>query len=230
MSKAEPWPLWQKIAAPIAAIVIAAEILPAIDLLTSGWAYRAGAGGFWLRDALIPQIVYHGTRYITIAMVIGLIGVIVYGLLDSAASRRAMARRAGLVLLAMAIGPGLIVHTVLKDHWGRPRPAQIADFGGTGHYVAPGIPSNQCDHNCSFVSGHASSGYILVALGLLWPLQRRRWLWIGLGVGTFIGFIRIIQGAHFFSDVLGAGVVAVGTTWLVEWQARSRGWLDLPKR
>jgi len=30
----------------------------------------------------------------------------------------------------MIIGPGLLVNTVFKEHWGRARPSQVEEFGG----------------------------------------------------------------------------------------------------
>ena len=147
------------------------------------------------------------------------------GLLGRDADARPRARCAALVLLVLAIGPGLIVHSLLKDHWGRPRPAQIVDFGGSGHYVPPGVISDQCARNCSFVSGHASAGFMIAAGALFWPHRRRRWLAAGLVAGSLIGAVRIVQGGHFLSDVIGAGLVVLGTVLAVEAWARRRGWL-----
>lgn len=47
-----------------------------------------------------------------------------------------IAGRAALFLVAtLALGPGLLVNVALKDHWGRPRPIDIAQLGGTEHFV-----------------------------------------------------------------------------------------------
>lgn len=225
---ATPAPLWQRLLLAGALLLIAFELLPTLDLVTSGWFWRADGSGFWLRDCAPAQLVYKGTRYITVLIVAGTLGLIVQGLLARDADARPRARRAALVLLVLAIGPGLIVHSLLKDHWGRPRPAQIVDFGGSGHYVPPGVISDQCARNCSFVSGHASAGFMLAAGALLWRRQRRRWLAAGLVAGSLIGAVRIVQGGHFLSDVIGAGLVVLGTVLAVEAWARRRGWLAAP--
>ena len=94
--------------------------------------------------------------------------------------------------------------------------------------MPPGIPGNQCARNCSFVSAHAAAGYVLMAGGLLWPARRRRWIWIGLVVGSVIGVVRIIQGGHFLSDVIGAAAVVAATNRAIENWARRRGWLAAP--
>ncbi len=38
--------------------------------------------------------------------------------------------------LTLLIGSGVIVHLVLKDHWGRPRPKQTIEYGGEQSYRA----------------------------------------------------------------------------------------------
>src|SRR5262245_4094209 len=43
-------------------------------------------------------------------------------------------RACALVLLALALGPGLLVNGILKPLWGRPRPYQVESFGGARPY------------------------------------------------------------------------------------------------
>jgi len=35
-----------------------------------------------------------------------------------------------IIILTLIIGPGLLVNAIFKDHWGRPRPRQVQEFGG----------------------------------------------------------------------------------------------------
>ncbi len=45
--------------------------------------------------------------------------------------------RAAIFLVAtLAIGPGILVNGVFKDHWSRPRPVQVTEFGGSERFVA----------------------------------------------------------------------------------------------
>jgi len=195
---------------------------PALDLAASGLFYRPD-GGFWLRDTWPMREVYHGTHWFSIAIIVSLLLALAVTWLPRAFIKATpWRRRLAWTLFAIALGPGLLVHTVLKDHWGRPRPSQIIEFGGNGHYVRPGAISTQCSKNCSFVSGHAASGYGLIALGLLWPTMRRRWTVIGIIAGTAIGAVRIIQGGHFASDVIGSLIVVWATVLWVEQLARTR--------
>jgi lipid A 4'-phosphatase len=121
------------------------------------------------------------------------------------------------LIAAFAIGPGIVTNTVLKDHWGRARPYQVEAFGGSQQFTPAPLPANQCDHNCSFVSGHAALGFTLIAFGLLLPPGRRRTQAIAaaIGFGALVGLARIAEGHHFLSDVVYAGLIVVATTWLL---------------
>ncbi|MDB5985078.1 MAG: hypothetical protein JWR16_131 [Nevskia sp.] len=198
-----------------------------LDRLTSGLFWHAD-GGFFLRDRWPLQLVYHGTRWAmgTLELTL-LLTLIAAHLLPRLRKARA---QLWFAVLALALGPGLITHTLLKDHWGRPRPSQIADFGGSDSYVPPWQPSAQCDHNCSFPSGHAVAGFYLITGAWLWPQRRRRWLLAGIAAGGVIGLVRIMQGGHFLSDVLAAlAVVWLSNALLYRWMS-GRGWLRRPAR
>ena len=60
--------------------------------------------------------------------------------------------------------------------------------------------SGSCKTNCSFVSGHAALGFWFI--GFAWALGRRRYLWLGIGIGAVVGLGRNIQGNHYLSDVV----------------------------
>jgi membrane-associated PAP2 superfamily phosphatase len=110
-----------------------------------------------------------------------------------------------LLVLALALGSGLLVNGILKPLWGRPRPHQVELFGGTRpyrHWWQPG----HFGGGKSFSSGHAAGGYVLVA-GAYLVVQRRRGLAAAgaLLYGSLVGFARIVDGAHFVSDVLCSG-------------------------
>lgn len=121
-------------------------------------------------------------------------------------------RRAALFLvLVMIVGPGLLVNDLFKERWGRPRPKDLVEFSGEKQFVKVWVKSAPENGN-SFVSGHASTGFYLLTPYFL--LRRRAKWWalffvvLGLGYGSLIGLARIVQGAHFLSDVLWAlGIV-----------------------
>ncbi|MFN5588722.1 MAG: phosphatase PAP2 family protein [Holosporales bacterium] len=115
-------------------------------------------------------------------------------------------RQAVYLLLVLLLGPGLMVNTVLKDNWGRARPSQTVEFGGSKHFTPVGVIADQCARNCSFPSGDASVGYYFIALA---GIRQRRRLWAGLGIGAGLGLgvVRVMQGAHYTSDALFSGLV-----------------------
>ena len=57
------------------------------------------------------------------------------------------------------------------------------------------------------------------------PRWRRPTFWIALAAGLVAGWARIVQGAHFASDIIFAGLVTYGVTWLVALLVLE-GWLD----
>jgi membrane-associated PAP2 superfamily phosphatase len=127
-------------------------------------------------------------------------------------------RRATSLALVSGLGSWLVVNALLKEHWGRARPRDVAELvaGAPHHFSIALSPVDQCLHNCSFTSGHAASGFVIMAVGLMGSVAtRRRWLAIGLGAGALASAGRVVQGAHFLSDTLFAGVAIWATGWIV---------------
>ncbi len=118
------------------------------------------------------------------------------------------------ILIAFAMGPGVIVHSVFKDNFGRARPHQTHHFGGTKKFSFPLFITDQCESNCSFVSGHASAGFFLVSFALIAATRRRRIIIYAVGIfaGLAFGMCRILQGGHYLSDILFAGSVVLITS------------------
>lgn len=117
-------------------------------------------------------------------------------------------RRPGLFLvLLLALGPGLLVNTVFKEGWGRPRPREITRFGGEKRFLQPwqkGISGK----GRSFPSGHSSAAFYLMTPYFIYRSSRKRrayaWLAGGIGFGILMSVARITQGGHFLSDTLWA--------------------------
>jgi lipid A 4'-phosphatase len=191
-------------------------LVPGIDLFVSSLFYNP-QHGFTL--AVWPPL--HGLEgaihWVTWAiLLIALIGTVWLRLVGRPLWR--FDRNALIFLVAaFAIGPGIIVNTVLKDHWGRARPYQIEAFGGARQFTPAPLPADQCDRNCSFVSGHAALGFSLVAFAFLLPAgrPRNRVLAVALCFGAVVGLGRIASGRHFLSDVVDAGLIVLATSWLL---------------
>jgi lipid A 4'-phosphatase len=119
------------------------------------------------------------------------------------------------VVLAGALGPGLLVNSGFKDNWQRARPYQVQPFGGTQQFTRAAVMTDQCNNNCSFVSGHVACGFFLASLMLI--QRRRQALWGAVGVvgGLVIGFARMADGAHWLSDVLWASPITLLCSWCI---------------
>jgi lipid A 4'-phosphatase len=188
----------------VAAVAVALSVGGA-DLAIESLFYSSGAG--WTQgNGWLWTFLY---RYGNIpAFVIGGIGAIAF-LLSFFFAKFQPDRKAGLfIIVYLILGPGLIVNTIFKDTWGRPRPSEIVNFGGTETYRpfwSPGSPGV----GRSFPSGHAAIGFFIMApffvLRRKAPGWARRALAAGILYGMLMGLTRMIQGGHFLTDVIWAG-------------------------
>lgn len=115
--------------------------------------------------------------------------------------------------LISLLGCGAMIHWGLKEHYGRPRPRAVTEFGGTERFRAVYSPTWQVvsDQDKSFPSGHVAMGMLFISLGLIGWKERFYLLSIGsflfgIPFTSVLGYVRIAQGAHFLSDVLAACV------------------------
>jgi lipid A 4'-phosphatase len=61
-------------------------------------------------------------------------------------------------------------------------------------------------------------GFMPLGLAFIFPDRRRLWLGVGLLSGSIAGLGRVIQGAHFLSDVVFAGFIVYACAyWLNRW-------------
>ena len=110
-----------------------------------------------------------------------------------------------IIILTLIIGPGLLVNAIFKDHWGRPRPRQVQEFGGRWEFKEvwqAGTPGK----GKSFPCGHCSMGFFFIILYYAFKQKHKVLAYssfaFSIALGMFIGFARISQGGHFLSDVL----------------------------
>ena len=132
------------------------------------------------------------------------------------------------VLLTLVLGAGFIVHTVLKDHWGRPRPKQVEEFGGEQPFRAWYQPNffHQPEPSKSFPCGHCTMGFFFFSAAF--ALRRTghlRWaaffLIYALVMGFLLGLARIAQGGHFVSDVLMCALILWICSGFFDWVTAS---------
>lgn len=190
---------------------------PAIDLWAAGLFWRPDSG-FVFKHSGFAVAFYEGIRILTPILIAALVI-----LLAIAVVRRARPFGMGVagilyLMLVFGLGPGLLVNATLKDNWGRARPSQITEFGGARQFTPAFVVSDQCGHNCSFVAGHPAMVFGFFGVALLLRDRRRRALAIAAvtAVGALAGLGRMMQGGHFLSDVVFAGVFVFAVAWLLE--------------
>ncbi len=204
----------------VALAFVAAALLfgaaPGIDIAVSAFFFDAGhftaQGAPWLE--LLRQTLWD----VAIATALLSLALTLLQPLRRTAPRIAT-RVWSFIFLSYLIGPGLIVNGLLKAHWGRARPVQILDFGGTAQFTPPLEAAQECARNCSFVSGEAA-GAITTALVLTLtflaaieaPRSRRGALAVTWILALVASGLRIAMGGHFLSDVVFSALICAMVT------------------
>lgn len=137
-------------------------------------------------------------------------------------------RRAVVAFLlgAALLGPVLIIDVGLKGHGGRARPQKVEELGGKQIFTPAFIPANECNWNCSFVSGHVATASFLMAFGWFGtPRARRRWMLSATVFAAYMAWTRVSLGGHFLSDTVFAWFIVYYSLWLTEVIFRRFGWL-----
>tara|TARA_Y100000590_G_scaffold468460_1_gene651308 strand:- start:1474 stop:2808 length:1335 start_codon:yes stop_codon:yes gene_type:complete len=116
------------------------------------------------------------------------------------------------IYFSLVVNLIFVVNLILKNFWGRARPNDVLELGGKDVFTPWFHYSEACNTNCSFVSGDASVGFSLIVLYFL--TKNTNFFWASLFSGFFIGLIRILEGGHFFSDILLAGFLVYVLTFL----------------
>lgn len=133
-------------------------------------------------------------------------------------------RQYSFLFFSLLIGPALIANGIFKSLWGRARPRQLIEFGGSKEFSPPLLISDQCPSNCSFVSGDAALAFTMIAFAIVVPVQRRLWIALAVLFGIFIGGVRVVQGAHFLSDVIYSGIFMSATIIVLKMIILDRHW------
>ncbi len=181
-----------------------------LDIRFSALFHDAGSpDGPWPQaGAPLWVTLYAADTYMTIVLAIAA------GVLIMAGARRGGDRRKiiyGLfIILSVSIGTGILVNGILKEHWGHPRPDEIAQFGGDRRYAPPWAkqPSGNGE---SFPSGHAAIAFSYMVFYFILKIPRpklaRACFWGAIFLGSLAGLGRVIQGRHFLSDILWAAYI-----------------------
>ncbi len=180
-----------------------------LDIQVAGYFYHPEAQDVWLEgDYYLWDLFYQLGPIISVVIAVGSVFMIMLSGLKQKWNHLRI--KAIFILICFVVGPGLIVNTLFKDNWGRPRPAQITAFGGNEAYVPP-LMYNASGDGKSFSSGHSSVGSALIAFFFLFRknhlILARLAVVFSLMMGAGLGLARMAAGGHFLSDVLWSAMI-----------------------
>ncbi len=196
----------------VSVFLVVATTLIAVSGADLAVSSRFYVGGKWpVGDLWFWQLLYKLDRIPSISL--GVVGLMLYGLSHVNAKYCRWRRAGAFLVLLLMLGPGLLVNSVFKEHWGRPRPREITEFGGKKQFLQP-WHKGEDGKGRSFPSGHSSAAFYMAAPYLMYRRTNRKrayaWLTGGLLFGVIMSIARITQGAHFVSDTLWSfGMVAL---------------------
>lgn len=203
---------------PLLLFVLIAPLTPLIDQSVASYFYTTNGGFIKQSDPRHP--IY--SLFYTFGNLPGQIAGVVAALIVAGSFFSPSLvpwRKAALVIAITAcVGAGLLVNLVFKELWGRPRPKQLTEYGGTESFrpFYKPIWNHKSEHLKSFPSGHATMGFLFLTFGLIGWYERNRRLYIcgmiaGCSLGIVLSYGRLAQGGHFFSDVMASALL----TWLI---------------
>lgn len=184
---------------------------PVVDLTVAAWFYDAGDAWGWVHEHRQPWLgMYEVGCWPTWAMCLGAAATLLVSVIFGKVI--GTRRRLVIMVLAVVLGPGLVINLGLKENWGRPRPNRVEQFGKDAPFQAWWQPGDADGHH-SFASGHVSMAFALLAGTLTIESTRRRRAATGAAVafGALMIAARVIAGAHWLSDA----VISAALTYLV---------------
>lgn len=204
-------------AVPVLAVALLFALFPQIDLAVSRAVYDPAQGGFYYGRYPIADVL---DVFTSIASSVLLVGYLLWWLVVQRKWQvkwRVSDRMIAYLLLAFLIGPVLIVSLGFKEHWGRMRPVEVTEFGGSEPFLPYYLPHGICEDDCSFPSGHSARGFYFVAFaiaayGFGWA-HRRLILASAIGFGCLTAAMRILEGKHFLSDVTFSAIIVSYVAW-----------------
>jgi len=202
-------------------LVIAAVVggifaaIPQLDLMLAALFYTGGFGGWVAAQSHWLHVARNLANWPVILIVAPAIIAVIVKLLLPHRPMLVSGRACILLISTLVLGPGFVTNTVLKDHWGRPRPFYVQEFGGPAQFVPWWDPRGSCETNCSFIAGEPAGAFWTMAAAAVAPPPWRAAAYSGAIVfGVAVGVVRMARGGHFASDVAFAGIFMFLIIWL----------------
>ena len=202
----------------ITLLITAVILLTRLDCFFADLFYTQASNSWFFKNTMVEKLIYDLSP-VPAFILFGIAVLVLVGSIWKADLRRL--RRGSIYwILVMVLGPGLVVNAVFKDYYGRPRPKQTELYGGKMEFCPVWVPG-ESGKGKSFPCGHASVGFYFMAGYFFWWRSNRRlariWMGVGLAAGGLIGLARMAVGAHWFSDVVWAGLfvylICYATAW-----------------
>lgn len=186
-----------------------------IDISTSARYYTAGLGftfNYKELATLLKQVVRPTFKLASILCILFIL--LLSFLMPN--SMKAMRKHALFFFTCPALGPAMMVESVLKNVFGRACPQDITEFCGDLMFSPAWIISGECSKNCSFVSGDVSGVAVLMAI----PLISRFRLALTIPILALTGLAmayRVAAGKHFLSDSVIAACLTIGLVYFIHY-------------
>lgn len=191
----------QRVRSSLAGFALASILLVAfgdIDLRISRLFFD---GEFYLAHQAGIRLLHHSVRYFIIVSILSVLAIYLVNRLGGFRLLGIDGRKVSYLFLVLIVGAGLIVNAGLKDHFGRARPRDLEEFGGSERFTPAFLVTGDCDSNCSFSSGDSAGAFF--SLAFVTAFGRKRAIAIAaVGFGVLVSASRVASGAHFFSDTL----------------------------
>ena len=197
------------LAATLTAVSFIFVGFPQIDIIVSALFYKPEQN-FLLRDTplhlFVDSWIRPSIKYLTVTLVVACVYKLFLG-------KSPIKRRFNIVAFLFSsflLGPVLLVNGLLKEFIGRARPKNIIEYGGTKIFSPAYFPADQCETNCSFVSGDAAVAFSTIAFALIFKGKLRfQLVAIALSFGVLVSIYRLGTGAHFLSDTVLSGLFCI---------------------
>lgn len=196
----------------LALTIVVCASSPFVDQQLAILPYDTTINKFYGETHLWCSIIYYGVNVATVLLLAIPLFSLIYVMVKKLPLRKTLLRVVLVSYLGLAIGPGLVVNLAFKNNWGRARPYQV--IRDHHPYSYPWQPHFNRPADNSFPSGHVSIGAFI---GVPLIAARRRKLGIlTCGIGfVAVGIVRWLQGGHYFTDIIMAGVFVWFFSWLV---------------
>lgn len=183
-------------------LLLLVTLFPNIDIDFSNLFYNEQEG-FIYRNNIIVRFFFIIIPILTKALITVLLLYLLYLIVRYRNIKKILSSYSIYIIISTALGPGLLVNYILKENCGRARPVQITHFNGSQNFTRAFVIADECEHNCSFSSGHAAMGYSFSNLAYVVPyVFFTRIYSLALFLGSIVGISRMLMGGHFLSDVL----------------------------